>query len=190
MLLEFNIEDYTIVHSGNKSIFELGKEYAITFDNDYILNSTLRSYPVFKLKKNGSDIYADDETMFSNAADSHEPVLCVQTFSQVKTKLCSLVHFKFIPQDMYLKGTYEHRIYRDTQIKHRIYVDDIGIEPVKCDHHIITDDVHNVNRMALIDESIDASDATLNNTDAPTTPVETLNVVVEPDTPDAQNASK
>lgn len=148
-MIAFDINHFNKMIESDK--FELGKEYAVTFDPDYVLDSYEGFRRAFILTNGTDKIMANDTSFFSNAIDTNDVAVCKVTFKQIYTEVCSIVYFKFIPLRMFLNGTFQNRIFEndiiddDILIKHRIFTDtvDTFVHGV-CDKYILTDDVYNI----------------------------------------------
>jgi hypothetical protein len=181
-VLAFNINDFTKKIKTDK--YELDKIYALTLDPDDEIDfvpgyteysssdsdesdetvirtdsKNLINYKrcfIMNSDENGTRIRANDSSVFANAINSSEPVICAFK-NQVYRDNCSVVFFKFVPERMFITGRYPCCSKGDPLLKESLY-GDIGHENVvrynaKCDDYIITDDIENV-------YDITASDAT------------------------------
>lgn len=111
-LITFDINNFERIVSGK---YELGKEYAITFDPHKVLDvkhSRVGYRRAFALTNGKNRIMANDSQMFKNPIKTSEPVVC-KFQSQRFLDTCAVVIFMFVPERMYMNDTYPNRLWEN-----------------------------------------------------------------------------
>ena len=152
-MLEVDISRHEIITASlplpNK--LEMYREYAVTFDPNFIFDSYVGYKRVFKLLDDTNPIKSNNKKWFINPIDDVQDVVGCLTFHQIYVRKCSIIYCRIMPADSLFDGELNGYTDVDTLVKNRIFVDTVTNHSTgSCLKYIITDDVMNIKKQSFI----------------------------------------